>query len=246
VEVDSWNHVSLWISVGVYVLEHWKEIVLMTNPKPEPPRTGIVQDCNGKMGNDSFLDAPAPTPEPRPGYKIEFYAGTQFGGWNPSTDAPEIFATREDADKRVAELTKLYPRRGYRVVVAGTPETPSGYRLVTAAKDMSAEALESGAVGELISVKGETPSALSAAEWDAQVNYLEVLHKFPWVYKFADAFAEKQVAHFSKQNLEWANSCEHWRNQAEQWHKEFDKMVDIRDRFVRELEQLREHLEEPK
>jgi len=48
--------------------------------------------------------------------------------------------------------------------------------------------------------------------------------------------AQKETAHCSKQNLEWAKSCEHWKEQAERWQEEFGKMVEIRNGFVAELD----------
>lgn len=49
-------------------------------------------------------------------YMVEFYAGSYFGGWNLSYDAPpEGYATRQQAEDRVAELKKKYPTRGYKI-----------------------------------------------------------------------------------------------------------------------------------
>lgn len=52
-------------------------------------------------------------------YRIEFYAGTHFGGWNLSSDDPGGFATETDAAEFMHRLHTKYPTRGYRVIDSG-------------------------------------------------------------------------------------------------------------------------------
>jgi hypothetical protein len=48
-------------------------------------------------------------------YIIEFYAGSYFGGWNQSTDAPDVYETYAQAEAKVTQLRKHFPRRSYQI-----------------------------------------------------------------------------------------------------------------------------------
>lgn len=48
-------------------------------------------------------------------YIVEFYAGTAFGGFVHSSDAPGNYATEKDALEVMVALHHRHPSRGYRV-----------------------------------------------------------------------------------------------------------------------------------
>jgi len=140
----------------------------MTNPKPEPPRTGIVQDCNGKMGNDSFLDAPAPTPEPQSCQRCG-----RFNNAHPLPDCPTFHEAGTPETTRPA--AEINAEDDGTFIDLGTPETPS-------ALPSCQEPLGSGRwcglpllhSGDHEAAEGETPSALTAHKAFARPECLAI------------------------------------------------------------------------
>lgn len=46
---------------------------------------------------------------------VEFDAGSSFGGWNRSINAPDVYELQEDAILKMKELEERYPNHGYQV-----------------------------------------------------------------------------------------------------------------------------------